>query len=147
VFITKSMKISGLLKTLQEKKSHMAVVVDEFGGTMGIITIEDIMEELVGEIWDEHEKVVTPIVSLEGGEYKILGNTSLKEFFDFFSLDEGEGKGGALTVGGWVIENLAGAPHEGDHFVFKDLSITVRKTLRHRVIEVLVSGWSGGPAS
>lgn len=139
VFITKSMKISGLLKTLQEKKSHMAVLVDEFGGTMGIITIEDIMEELVGEIWDEHEKVVTNIIPLEGGGYKILGNTSLKEFFDFFALEEGAGKGGALTVGGWVIENLEGAPREGDHFVFKDISVKVLKTLRHRVMEVLAA--------
>jgi CBS domain containing-hemolysin-like protein len=139
VFITKSMKISGLLKTLQEKKSHLAVLVDEFGGTMGIVTIEDIMEELVGEIWDEHEKVVTNIIPLEKGEYKILGNTSLKDFFDYFSLDEGEGKPTALTVGGWVIESLEGAPREGDQFVFVDLSVTVLKTLRHRVMEVLVT--------
>jgi CBS domain containing-hemolysin-like protein len=133
------MKIAGLLKTLQEKKSHLAVLVDEFGGTMGIITIEDIMEELVGEIWDEHEKVVTNIIPLEGGRYKILGNTGLKDFFDFFSLNEGEGKPSALTVGGWVIENLEGAPREGDRFVFKGLSVKVLKTLRHRVIEVLIA--------
>jgi CBS domain containing-hemolysin-like protein len=139
VFVTKSIKISGLLKILQEKKSHMAVLVDEFGGTMGIITIEDIMEELVGEIWDEHEKVVTHIIPLESGAYKILGNTGLKDFFDFFSLYEGEEKPGALSVGGWVIENLERAPREGDHFVFKDLLVTVLKTLRHRVMEVLVT--------
>jgi CBS domain containing-hemolysin-like protein len=94
---------------------------------------------LVGEIWDEHEKVVTHVVPLEGGSYKILGSMALKDFFDFFSLDEGEGKGGALTVGGWVIENLEGAPREGDRFVFKDLSVQVLKALRHRVMEVLVT--------
>jgi CBS domain containing-hemolysin-like protein len=133
------MKIAGLLKILQQKKSHLAALVDEFGGTVGIITMEDIMEELVGEIWDEHEKVVTPIIPLEGGGHKVLGNTAVKDFFDFFALDEGEEKPGALTVGGWVIENLEGAPREGDHFVFRDLSVTVLKTLRHRVMEVLVT--------
>jgi CBS domain containing-hemolysin-like protein len=117
----------------------MAVLVDEFGGTMGILTIEDIMEELVGEIWDEHEKVVTNITPRGEGGYTILGNTALKEFFDFFSLDEGEGKPGALTVGGWVIENLEGAPREGDQFVFKNMSVKVLKTLRHRVMEVSVT--------
>ncbi|MDR0641137.1 MAG: HlyC/CorC family transporter, partial [Treponema sp.] len=102
-------------------------------------------EELVGEIWDEHEKVVTNIIPLEGGGYKILGNTGLRDFFDFFSLDEGEEKPGALTVGGWVIENLEGAPREGDQFVFRDLSITVLKTLRHRVMVILVTRLPAGP--
>jgi CBS domain containing-hemolysin-like protein len=144
VFVTKSIKISSALKILQEKKSHMAVLVDEFGGTVGIITMDDIVEELVGEIWDEHEKVVTHIIPQEDGAYKILGSTGLKEFFDFFSLREGEEKPGALTVGGWVIENLAGAPREGDHFVFKDLAVKVLKTLRHRVLEILVTRLPGG---
>ena len=141
VFINKTMKISRLLKTLQEKKSHLAVLVDEFGGTMGIVTIEDIVEELVGEIWDEHDEVVKNIIPLGSSSFKITGNTGLRDMLGFFALEEGEGEGksGALTVGGWVIENLGGAPREGDRCTFRGLSVTVLKTLRHRVLEIMVT--------
>jgi CBS domain containing-hemolysin-like protein len=142
VFVPKSMKISGLLKTLQEKKSHMAVLVDEFGGTVGIVTIEDIMEELVGEIWDEHDEVVNNIVKLDPQNYRVLGNTNLEEFFDFFA-HPGEEKNRAAyprntTVGSWVVEQL-GSPKAADFFRYRHLLITVSKILRHRVMEVTVT--------
>jgi CBS domain containing-hemolysin-like protein len=138
VFVTKSMKISKLLKTLQEKKSHLAVLVDEFGGTVGILTIEDIVEELVGEIWDEHDEVVENIRALGGGAYRILGNTPLKEFFELFSIDERDEKTKATTLGSWAIENMGGIPKEGDVFTFRNLAVTVSKTRRHRVLELTV---------
>ncbi|MDR3335158.1 MAG: hemolysin family protein, partial [Treponema sp.] len=149
VFITKSMKIAKLLKTLQEKKSHLAVVVDEFGGTMGIITIEDIVEQLVGEIWDEHDDVVEPITRLDTKTYKILGNTSLETMLTFFSIHEEDEKNKLeyhrhTTVGNWVIENLGGVPREGDGFRFQHLVITVSKILRHRVMEITVT-WPEAP--
>jgi CBS domain containing-hemolysin-like protein len=141
VFISKSMKIAKLLKTLQEKKSHLAVLVDEFGGTVGIITIEDIVEELVGEIWDEHDKVVEHIVETNSGTFKVLGNTSLNDMFDFFSIDDDddEDRRRHTTLGGWVIEKLKGVPREGDHFTYKGFTFTISKTLRHRVMEVTVA--------
>jgi CBS domain containing-hemolysin-like protein len=140
VFITKSMKVPRLLKTLQEKKSHMAVLVDEFGGTMGIITIEDIVEELVGEIWDEHDEVVENIVETNSGFHKVLGRTDLKETFEAFSISmEDEEERRYTTVGGWVLEKLGGFPREGDRFSYKNFSITVSKILRHRVAEIIVS--------
>ncbi|MDR3341363.1 MAG: hemolysin family protein, partial [Treponema sp.] len=144
VFITKSMKIAKLLKTLQEKKSHLAVVVDEFGGTMGIITVEDIVEQLVGEIWDEHDEVVENIISVDTKTYRILGNTSLEDMVDFFSIDEEDEKNKAdyhrhTTIGNWVIEQSGGVPQEGDLFTFQHLVITVSKILRNRVMEVMVT--------
>jgi CBS domain containing-hemolysin-like protein len=139
VFITKSMKVPRLLQTMQEKKSHLAVLVDEFGGTMGIITIEDIMEELVGEIWDEHDQVVENIVETNSGSYKVLGRTDLGDMFAFFSIEDEEESRRYTTVGGWVLENLEGLPREGDRFTYKQFSITVSKTQRRRVVEVTVA--------
>jgi CBS domain containing-hemolysin-like protein len=137
-FISKSMKIAKLLKTMQEKKSHMAVLVDEFGGTVGIITIEDIVEELVGEIWDEHDQVVEKIVETNSGTFKVLGNTDLEDMFEFFSVKNDGDHRRYATVGGWVIENLKGFPMEGDRFTYQGFTVTVSKTLRHRVMEVTV---------
>jgi CBS domain containing-hemolysin-like protein len=135
VFVAKSIKIPRLLKTLQEKKAQLAVLVDEFGGTVGIVTIEDIVEELVGEIWDEHDRVVENITPLEGGGYRILGRTALRDVLELFSI---EAKFHATTAASWVLENLGEIPHEGDAFTFQDLKVRITKTKRHRVIEMVV---------
>ncbi|MDR1302345.1 MAG: hemolysin family protein [Treponema sp.] len=154
VFITQSVKISKLLKTLQAKKSHMAVLVDEFGGTMGIITIEDIIEELVGEIWDEHDEVVKPISKVNSRTYTVLGNTNLEDMFEFFALvaplsQERDEKNTLApedapyhrhtTVGNWVIEQLGGVPREGEYCQVQHMVITVSKVVHHRILELTVT--------
>ncbi|GHU61616.1 hemolysin [Spirochaetia bacterium] len=139
VFVTKSIKISRLLKTLQEKQSQMAVLVDEYGGTVGIVTIEDILEELVGEIWDEHDHVVEAITPLGAGAYRVLGNTALKDVFDLYGI-ENDDKTNATTLGSWAIETQGGVPKEGDTFSFRNLTVRITKALRHRVLELVIRG-------
>jgi CBS domain containing-hemolysin-like protein len=136
-FTSRSMKIPRLLRTMQEKKSHIAVVVDEYGGTMGIVTVEDIIEELVGEIWDEHDKVVEPLTKTGEKSYRVLGSADLEELFELFSIDMEE-KHWSTTVGSWVMEMSGGMPMEGDELSYKGLSVKVTKTARHRVMEVEV---------
>jgi CBS domain containing-hemolysin-like protein len=133
LYITKTTSVSRLLKNLQTRKTHLAVVLDEFGGTMGIVTLEDIVEELVGEIWDEHDEAMVNIIPLADG-YRINGNTPSKEFFELLGIAAIN----ASTAGGWVVEYLGEIPQEGHKFIFKNYSITILKTNRKRVIEFMV---------
>ena len=150
VFVTKTIKIAKLLKTLQQKQSHLAVVVDEFGGTLGIVTIEDIVEELVGEIWDEHDEVVEPVKKANDGSFVVMGSTNFGDMLKFINAgDNAETIASAhainneeipdTTVGNWIMENLGRIPHAGEEFVWNNLKIRVSKVLRHRVMEVIVS--------
>jgi len=137
LFIAKTMKIPRLLKNLQKQKTHLAVVLDEYGGTMGIVTLEDIVEELVGEIWDEHDKATENVISLASG-YRVRGNTPLKEFLDLLEINEKNIETHTSTAGGWVIEQLGEIPQEGHQFTLQNYSITILKTDRNRVTELMV---------
>jgi len=138
IFSGETVKLLHLLKNLQSKKSHLAVIVDEYGGTMGIVTLEDIVEELVGEIWDEHDDVTENIIPLPDGCYRINGNTPLKDFSETFKLDEKDIPTDATTVNGWIMEHLAEIPQEKYSFVFNNLSVTILKTSHNRVVELMV---------
>jgi len=139
VFVTKTMKISSLLQTLQRKQSHMAVLVDEFGGTLGIVTIEDIVEELVGEIWDEHEKVVQPFRQNSNVSFSVLGSAKFQDMLEYIGYkiaDNDEIPN--TTVGSWILETTGSLPRSGDQIVWRDLQFTVSRVQRHRVMEVMV---------
>lgn len=137
LFITKSMKIGDLLRMLQKNKSHMAVICDEFGGTMGIVTMEDILEELVGDIWDEHEVVVQDIVPLDETTFRVKGHADLDEFLEFFHLTR-EPEEEASTVNGWALSQLGEIPDPGDRFTAGHLSVTVEKVDNQRISDLLV---------
>ena len=135
-FVSENMKISDLLTHLQKKKSHLAVVVDEYGGTVGIVTLEDVIEELVGEIWDEHDEVVQDITRLAKDCYRISCNTNLDKLCDLFEIKiESEHS----TVGGWVMEVLERIPTEKDSFDFENITITVTRADERRAIEVVAA--------
>jgi CBS domain containing-hemolysin-like protein len=136
LYITKTTRISRLLKNLQTQKTHLAVVLDEYGGTMGIVTLEDIVEQLVGEVWDEHDETMENITPLADG-YRINGSTPLKNFFELLGIVEKNMAINASTAGGWIVEYLGEFPDEGHTFMYGNYSITILKTTRNRVIEFM----------
>lgn len=135
LFITQSKKIGELLKELQREKLHIAVVVDEYGGTVGLVTLEDILEELVGEIWDEHDEVTQDIVKISDTEYEVLGCADVEELFELFGKEE---ELEIITVSGWVMEMLERVPEKGDSFVYEDMEVTVLEMDEKRVEKVKI---------
>lgn len=137
LFITQTMRIDKLLEQLQKEKSHIAVVLDEFGGTVGIVTLEDILEELVGEIWDEHDEVEEEIVKTTETQYLVKGSANVEKFFEKLEV-KNEEEQLAYTVSGWVMEVLGHIPVEGDGFAWENLQVKVLKMDGKRVDEVSV---------
>ena len=138
IFVVEHTKISVLLKRLQSKKMHMAVVLDEYGGTLGIVTVEDIIEELVGEIYDEHDEEVVDIKQNDDGSYTVNCATELDNFFEMFNLEEDDEIFDANSVGGWVTEYLGEIPLTGKTFEYKNLKVKISKTTRKKVLEINV---------
>lgn len=116
-------KISKLLRIFQKNKTHLAVVIDEFGGTEGIVTLEDILEELVGEIWDEHDEIQNDIEKLSDNEYLVQGSMSVDDFFEYFSIHQEKKE--VSTVNGWIMQNLDKIPEIDDTFTNGKLTALV----------------------
>ena len=138
IFVAGSMKIAQLLKRLQTVKTHIAIIVDEYGGTYGLVTMEDIIEELVGEIYDEYDAVATQdIVQQQDGSYRVLCATNIDKMFDFFDVEE---EVDATTVNGWVVLQIDKLPGVGDHFVYeadyKRFDVTVTKADPRKALEI-----------
>ena len=130
------MKLSQLLKVLQNNKSHMALIADEYGGTMGIITLEDILEELVGEIWDEHDKVVNDIEKIAEDEYIVRGNANIEKVLEEFDLEE---EFDVNSVNGWVMQQFGKIPKVGESFEYKNLKIVIQKATKRCVLEIRIT--------
>lgn len=137
IFVVPSLKISELLKLLQSRKSHMAIILDEFGGTVGLVTLEDIVEELVGEIWDEHDIVVEPFVQVGDNKYKVNCGADLDDMFELFGIDEESED--VTTVGGWVVEQFGRIPRVGEVFDYSILHVYVSKRAPRRLTEVIIT--------
>ncbi|MBQ5685658.1 MAG: HlyC/CorC family transporter, partial [Clostridia bacterium] len=136
IFVAPSMKIAKALTLLQQKHTHMAVVSDEFGGTDGIVTMEDILEELVGEIYDEHDDVEKDIVKTGRDSYIVRCNTELEDMFDYFGKEMPESE--SNTVAGWVMELFGEIPKRDDEMRYENLLISVLKTDNRRVEQIRV---------
>ncbi len=135
IYVPPTEKLDCLLQQLQHRKSHVAIVVDEYGGTLGIVTMEDILEELVGEIWDEHDEIEEPFRQQDSSTYLVDCSVSLDSFCDMFHIAPDSDSN---SLGGWVMEQLRKIPDPGDSFVYGDLTVTVTATNDRRVEEVKV---------
>jgi CBS domain containing-hemolysin-like protein len=137
-YTTEHIKISKLLKQLQKNKVHIAVVLDEYGGTLGLVTLEDILEELVGEIYDEHDEVINYFRALNGNTYLVDGNAPLSDMFEFFNLNGEEDNFDTSTVSGWVIERLGEIPTAGKKFSYLNLDVEVMKSTVKKVLQTKI---------
>ena len=135
LFVYQHTKIRDILKMLQRQKSHIAVVVDDFGGTLGIVTMEDILEELVGEIWDEHDEVEEDFEKLGENSYRVDCSVSLEDFMEFFDIKL---ESDSVSVGGWVMEQMNRVPVKGESFHVQHLEITVSELSAYRVSSITV---------
>ena len=136
LYITKNKKIDVLLKELQVKKMHIAIVLDEFGGTVGLLTLEDILEELVGEIWDEHDTIIHEIEQISSNEYLVMGNANVEKFFEMIGKEE---ELDVLTVNGWVVETLGHIPVEKEVYEANQVKFEVLKMNGKRIEQVKIT--------
>lgn len=135
LYIAKNKKIGELLKELQKEKLHIAVVLDEYGGTIGIVTLEDILEELVGEIWDEHDEVTQEIEKVSETEYLVLGSTNIDKLFELLEIEE---ELEVFTVSGWVMNMLGRVPAAGDNFEYQKFQVAVLEMDDKRVGKIRI---------
>ena len=135
IYVAKAQPVNELMKELQEKQLHMAVVTDEFGSTAGIVTLEDILEEIVGEIWDEHDEIIEEIKNVAENEYVVSGRANIENFFSELDIDK---EIESVTVGGWAMEALGKIPEVGDSFEEYGLAVEIIEMDGRRVESVRV---------
>lgn len=140
IYVYKTTKLPVALKTLRAAKQHMAIVTDEYGGTLGVVTIEDILEQLVGEIWDENDIVEEDeVVERSSGVYELDGDMQLSDFAELMDWDEDDMEAESATVGGWTIEMFGDFPAAGDSFEYENARLEVLEMDGLRVSRVLVT--------
>ena len=137
-YVYKTLKLPAVLNTLRKAKQHLAIVSDEYGGTLGVVSMEDVLEQIVGDIWDESDVVEHEVVQREKSEYELDGAMILSDFLELVGLNEDDVDAESNTVGGWTLEMFGSFPQEGDSFTYKNLTVTVLSMDGRRVERVLV---------
>lgn len=140
VYVPETLHLDILFKDMQKEHNHIVVVINEYGETAGIVTMEDILEEIVGEIWDECDEAVESFIKLDDNTYRVLCSTNIEDFFEFFSLEPPE-ETEVTTVNGWIAEFIGSIPEQGCSFEYRNLLITVTSAddLMAREITVTVT--------
>lgn len=139
VYVYKTQRLPAVLGRLRKARQHLAVVSDEYGGMLGVVSMEDVLEEIVGDIWDEDDPVEQGTVQNSEGEYELDGDMSISDFLELMEISENSFEAESETVGGWTLEMFGEFPKEGDSFTFRDLKVSVKKMDGHRVDRVAVS--------
>ncbi len=138
VYVYKTLKLPAVLNELRRKQTHIAIVTDEYGGTLGVVTMEDILEQIVGEIWDETDDIEHGVVEKDDNSYEVDGDLSIGDFCEQFDLDEEELDSESTTVGGWTLEMFGGYPIPGESFMQGRITVTVLEMDGLRVDKILV---------
>ncbi|MBQ1230761.1 MAG: HlyC/CorC family transporter [Clostridia bacterium] len=138
VYVHKTMPLDDVLSTMRREHSHMAVVTDEYGGVMGLLTMEDVLEQLVGDIWDESDEIEPEIVELSEGQFEIDGDMRIEDFFHEIDFDDRDFDDDNATVGGFVVELLGRYAEFGDVATFENITFTVTEVEERRIIKLNV---------
>ena len=138
-FIYRSKKLSSILADFRYKRLHLAVVTDDYGGTLGIVTMEDLLEQLVGDIWDEDEEIESKFRKLEDNKYEINGDMNINDMLELFGLDLKYIDTDSKSVGGWAIEQIGDIPENGAQFTYRELDITINGVEDQRVNKLTVT--------
>lgn len=137
-FIYKTKKLSALLADFKYNKIHLAVVTDDYGGILGIVTMEDLLEQIVGEIWDEDEEVEKMSLKISDNKYEVSGDMPISDMLELFDKPTKYIETESNSVGGWALEQLANIPKPGEQFTYKELEITIREVLDQRILSMII---------
>ena len=137
-FVYKTKKLSSLLADFKRNKTHVAIVTDDYGGTVGMVTMEDLLEELVGDIWDEDEEIIRDFVRIDSQHFRISGDLTIRELFDHLDLPFSNLESNHTSCGGWALEALGHIPQAGEAFQFKNMTLTIQEMDDQRVKKLSV---------
>ena len=138
-FIYRSKKLSSLLSDFKHRRLHIAIVTDDYGGTLGIVTMEDLLEQIVGDIWDEDEEIENKYKKIDDNKFEIIGDMNITDMLDLISKDSKYIVTYSKTVGGWVIEQMGNIPNKNDKFIYRDITIIIDDIEDKRVNKITVS--------
>ena len=137
-YVYKTMKLPAVLSLLRKAKQHLAVVTDEYGGTLGVVSMEDVLEQIVGDIWDDTDVIEQEVVERAEGEYELNGDMNIYDFLELVGVPEESFEAESATLGGWTVEQFGGFPKAGDSFRYEHFTVTVLSMDARRVEKLLV---------